>query len=105
MQELLFVYGTLKEGGIQERVIGRLVPSEPDELEGYGKSAIKLSGRMYPIISPREGSVVEGEVLELTPEELARIDRYEGQAYTRQKVTLSSGKTAWVYQKPEAIKP
>ena len=100
MQELLFVYGTLKEGGIQERVIGRLVPGEPDILEDYFKSTIKLSGRRYPIISPREGSVVEGEVLVLTPEELRRVDKYEGPAYRRQKVMLRSGMVAWVYQKP-----
>jgi gamma-glutamylcyclotransferase (GGCT)/AIG2-like uncharacterized protein YtfP len=99
MQELLFVYGTLREGGIQERVIGRLAPGKPDILEGYRKSAIKLSGRTYPIISPREGSVVAGEVLALTPEELKRIDGYEGPAYVRRQVTLRSGITAWVYTK------
>jgi len=101
MQELLFVYGTLREGGIQERVIGRLAPGEPDILDDYFRSTIKLSGRTYPIISPREGSVVEGEVLVLTPEELKKIDRYEGPAYVRRKVTLRSGKTAWVYQNPK----
>lgn len=102
MEEALFVYGTLREGGIQERVIGRLVPGELDALDGYRKSTIKISGRTYPIISPREGSVVEGAVLVLTLEELKKTDKYEGPAYVRRKVTLRSGITAWVYQKPEA---
>lgn len=100
MEEALFVYGTLREGGIQERVIGRLAPGELDALEGYRKSTIKISGRTYPIISPREGSVIWGEVLMLTPEELNKTDKYEGSAYVRRKITLRSGKTAWAYQKP-----
>ncbi|MEK7510013.1 MAG: gamma-glutamylcyclotransferase family protein [Patescibacteria group bacterium] len=99
MQEYLFVYGTLRDAEVQKRVVGRLMPGEPDTLEGYGKSIITLGKRTYPIISPQDGSVIEGEVLTLTLEELEKTDEYETSAYTRQKVTLQSGKTAWVYIK------
>jgi hypothetical protein len=36
-------------------------------------------------------------VLELTPDELARCDVYEGDEYRRLRVTLRSGTEAWVY--------
>ena len=37
-------------------------------------------------------------MLEVSPEELARMDIYEGSVYTRVKVTLQSGTEAWVYR-------
>ena len=40
---------------------------------------------------------VKGTVLELTAAELSLADTYEPEDYKRVKVTLGSGKEAWVY--------
>lgn len=99
MTESLFVYGTLMEPRVQQRVFGRVAPGQPDKLTDYRKHHIRLSYDIsYPIIRPEAGSSVEGLVIQITPEELKLIDRYEGSAYQRKRVTLVSGRQAWVYQ-------
>ena len=98
MLEQLFVYGTLKDPAVQQAVFGRVVEGTPDALEGYHRGEITLGSRVYPIIRPDEGSQVEGRVLEVTLQELALIDRYEGSDYQRVQVTLKSGQRAWVYR-------
>ena len=87
-------------GGSKEKHAIDLILSQGAVLEGYEKSMIGISGRIYPIASPRKESVVEGTVLTITIEELKRIDGYETSAYVRREVTLRSGKRAWVYQRP-----
>ena len=98
MTEQLFVYGTLKEPSVQFLVFGRVTSGKLDTLTGYRKASIRLGGRVFPIIKPEAGTSVEGMVITVSPTELKKIDRYEGQAYRRQKVTLSSGQEVWVYQ-------
>ena len=71
---------------------------QPDTLAGYKKYSIRLATGIYPIIRPEAGGLVEGLVIQITPAELALIDHYEGDAYQRKKVTLVSGRWAWVYQ-------
>lgn len=98
MTERLFVYGTLLDPAIQKRVFGRITSGQPDKLAGYQKDRVRLGGNVYPIIQPKAGGIVEGAVLSVTLAELALIDRYEGDAYQRQKVRLVSGRPAWVYR-------
>jgi gamma-glutamylcyclotransferase (GGCT)/AIG2-like uncharacterized protein YtfP len=98
LTENLFVYGTLKDPQIQKKVLGRRVEGTMDRLPDYKKSTIRLSGRQFPIVKPAAGQSVEGLVIGVTPPELTQIDHYEGQTYQRQKVTLASGRSAWVYQ-------
>jgi gamma-glutamylcyclotransferase (GGCT)/AIG2-like uncharacterized protein YtfP len=100
MSELLFVYGTLMNPLVQQRVFGRTVPGQTDRLVGYKKDLIHLGSGVYPIIRPEVGGVVEGMVIQVTPAELALIDRYEGPAYRRIRVKLVSGREAWVYTAP-----
>lgn len=95
--EQLFVYGTLRDPHIQQRVFGRLIASVPDALDGYQMQRIVLAEGEYPIIAPHPSSSVEGHILQVTEEELARADRYETDAYRRVSVTLRSGRRAWVY--------
>ncbi len=94
--EQIFSYGTLLIPEVQQRIIGRFVSGVPDALPGFSKSTIKVDGKTYPIISEGEGTI-EGKILSVTSEELAKIDVYES-AYKRAKVVLLSGKEAWVYQ-------
>jgi gamma-glutamylcyclotransferase (GGCT)/AIG2-like uncharacterized protein YtfP len=99
MTEFLFVYGTLMEPPVQQRVFGRVAPGQPDKLVGYRKDQIRLGYDIfYPIIRPEADSSVEGLVIQITPVELRLIDRYEGSAYQRKRVTLVSGRRAWAYQ-------
>ncbi len=97
MMELLFVYGTLQEAEVQRRIIGREVTGTPDTLDGFYKSKIAMSDGVFPLIIPKHGSSVSGRVLEVTAEELRRMDIYETSAYRRFWVTLHSGREAWVY--------
>jgi gamma-glutamylcyclotransferase (GGCT)/AIG2-like uncharacterized protein YtfP len=97
MTESLFVYGTLMNPLVQQRVFGRTAPGVADRLVGYRKDLIHLGSGVYPIIRPEAGAVVEGFVIHVTAAELALIDYYEGNAYRRKKVTLVSGRKAWVY--------
>jgi gamma-glutamylcyclotransferase (GGCT)/AIG2-like uncharacterized protein YtfP len=98
MEQYLFVYGTLKEPRVQKKVLGRTVPGELNTLADYKKCSIQLGRRIYPAIRSEVGSSVEGLVIAVTPAELKQIDRYETDAYQRKKVTLTSGRQAWVYQ-------
>jgi gamma-glutamylcyclotransferase (GGCT)/AIG2-like uncharacterized protein YtfP len=97
MSELLFVYGTLMNPLVQQRVFGRTAPGEADRLTGYRKDLIHLGSGVFPIIRPKGDGVVEGMIIQVTPEELKLIDRYEGLAYRRVRVGLVSGREAWVY--------
>ena len=100
MPETIFVYGTLKDKQVQRAVFGREVAGQPDSLEGYTESQIKLGRTLYPIIIPGDGSI-DGFAFEVSDNELKKIDKYETDAYKRTKVTLKSGRQAWVYQKNE----
>ena len=100
--EALFAYGTLLDPGVQRSVIGRRVKARPDVLPGYRKGVLEFPEAAYFIAIPDERGKIEGGVIEVTPEELRRIDRYEGEEYERAAVTLASGLRAWVYRRPQA---
>ena len=95
--EKLFTYGTLQDSTVQMTVFHRTVKGTPDTLGGYLKSQIKIGFGVYPIIKPDPNSQVEGQIIEVTSEELILIDRYEGKDYRRIQVTLRSGTVTWVY--------
>ena len=101
MAEALFVYGTLMDPEVQRRVIGRVVPLIPDTLAGYRKGEIVLGKNTYPIAVRDPDREIAGAVMLLTPSEVRRTDRYEGKAYERGRVVLTSGTEAWVYRSPE----
>ena len=97
MQHSVFAYGTLLLPGVQETVIGRQIEGKPDRLAGHRKSSVRDGDTSYPNIVSAEGEHVDGYILEVSQDELARMDMYEGGIYTRLKVTLESGMEAWVY--------
>ncbi|MEJ0024567.1 MAG: gamma-glutamylcyclotransferase family protein [Rhizomicrobium sp.] len=107
--EKLFSYGTLREEAVQRAVFGRPVPGTPDAILGYrlvpftirAAGAIAISGHADHTILDATGDPsdrIEGLVLALTPEDLARADAYEDAGYKRVKAELRSGAGgAWVY--------
>jgi gamma-glutamylcyclotransferase (GGCT)/AIG2-like uncharacterized protein YtfP len=108
--ENLFSYGTLQLERVQLELFGRTLKAEHDALIGYKKEKIKikvesvvnLSGEEEHVVISYTGNgsdVVEGAVLSVAHDELAKADEYETDDYKRTKVTLRSGKSAWVYIK------
>jgi len=95
--ENIFAYGTLNESTVQRMVWGRLISGKPDVLVNHGLSRIKIDGREYLVAVPKDEEMLAGQVLEVTADELALIDRYETVAYRRKLVSLKSGVKAWVY--------
>ncbi|MBZ0297291.1 MAG: gamma-glutamylcyclotransferase [Anaerolineae bacterium] len=96
--ESLFVYGTLQDPAVQQRVFGRVTEGQPDVLDGFYRGEITFPTASYPIaISDQPEYSIEGQVISVTPNELVLIDRYETAAYRRIYITLRSGLEAWVY--------
>jgi gamma-glutamylcyclotransferase (GGCT)/AIG2-like uncharacterized protein YtfP len=97
--EKIFTYGTLQDPSIQQHVIDRLLgDGTPDTLRGYKIAKLNGIHATYNIILPATQQSVDGRVYEVTADELAQIDTYEGDAYMRVSVTLQSNTRAWVYR-------
>lgn len=108
MNENLFSYGTLQKETVQIELFGRLLTGAKDILEGYKISSIEITdeaflakgeGKIQKILLPSKDvtDVIEGMVFEISEEELRLADAYEPDNYRRVKVTLRTGKQAWVY--------
>lgn len=106
--ELLFTYGTLQYAEVQLDTFGRLLAGEPDVLPGYtidyveitDQRVVDLSGAsVHPVLRETGNALdkVVGRVLHLTADEIDAADEYEVSLYRRVRVTLGSGRTAWVY--------
>ena len=92
----LFSYGTLRDERVQLATFGRPLDGEPDELTGVESSTAGPHANLT--FNDRRDSRVRGMVFDVTDGELAAADGYERAAhYTRRKVTLASGRDAWVY--------
>jgi gamma-glutamylcyclotransferase (GGCT)/AIG2-like uncharacterized protein YtfP len=92
----LFSYGTLREERVQLATFGRALGGEPDELTGVEPSTAGPHANLR--FNNRSDSRVSGMVFDVTDAELAAADGYERTAnYTRRRVTLASGRDAWVY--------
>jgi gamma-glutamylcyclotransferase (GGCT)/AIG2-like uncharacterized protein YtfP len=95
--ERLFVYGSLKDPAVQQRILGRVIDGTPDTLEEHTTTSLELDDGVFPILRPQSGCSVSGLILDLTPDELAQADDYESTDYQRIRVRLVSGEETWVY--------
>ena len=107
MKEHLFSYGTLQKEKVQMELFGRTLQGTKDTVRGYRISTIEIKDES--VVSKSEQSLhliavgstpndkIDGMVLELTSQELITADSYETDDYKRVKVTLESGKQAWIY--------
>ena len=94
----VFVYGTLIDNLTRTSILGRQVRVYKADLEGYESVLkMKIEGIMYPVAVPNESKKINGMVLNLTPQEIIKIDEYEGESYKRIKVTLKGDSKVWVY--------
>jgi hypothetical protein len=106
--ELLFSYGTLQLEPVQLATFGRRLEGAADALVGFrlgevvigDPAVVATSGAaVHPIVRATgdAGDRVAGVVFRVTRAELAHADAYETAAYARLRVTLASGRAAWVY--------
>lgn len=106
--ESLFSYGTLQDEAVQRRLFGRRLEGTADALTGFrmewleqrDPAAVAASAvERHPVV--RETGIADdripGTLLHLTTQELARADEYEAADYVRVRVTLTSGRGAWLY--------
>lgn len=91
----VFVYGTLRHAPLRWVIYGRSGDPEPARLPGYRREGLD--------ITRDAGASVEGLLLRVDADELARLDRYErlGIRYERIERPLADGQTAWVYRRLE----
>ncbi|MDR5905850.1 gamma-glutamylcyclotransferase family protein [Franzmannia qiaohouensis] len=89
----VFVYGTLRHPLVRWWVYGRTGSPQPARLEGFRRTRLDLE--------PAADDAVDGLLLHVDHEELARLDRYErlGIRYERVAKQLADGRTAWVYRR------
>lgn len=87
----VFGFATLTSPWVRLIVIGRPVSAQDATLAGF-----RREGRD---ILPQAGTVLAGQVFDVAPDELLRLDRYErlGTRYRRDLMTLEDGRQAWVY--------
>lgn len=108
MTEYLFSYGTLRDGEVQMELFGRQLTGHNDIVKGYKTSEIELDEEgfvgfteqatyLIASVSDDENDAIEGTALEVTVDELLLADKYEPEEYERERVTLGSGKQAWIY--------
>ncbi|HEV2439408.1 MAG TPA: gamma-glutamylcyclotransferase family protein [bacterium] len=98
MSARIFVYGTLQDERLVERLLGRRPPWQPAVLEGYCRMLDASIG--YPVVHPLAGASVDGRLLEaIDPAALAALDAYEGGDYRRVtvRVQISDGRTVDAY--------
>lgn len=106
--ENLFSYGTLQLEDVQLETFGRQLESHPDALPGYKLVMITITDEAFVVKSGtanhrnlqftgNSSDIVEGAILHVTQKELDQADTYEPEGYTRVRVQLRSGTSAWVF--------
>lgn len=97
--EQLFIYGTLMDPVVQQRLLGHVCPYVADAVTGYALTTLQQEGSTYLVLVPDDdfGIPIPGLVIETSLEELFILDDYEGQEYERVRVILTSGREAWAY--------
>lgn len=115
----LFFYGTLLDCDVQVAVLGRALAADeltPAVLRHFRR--VYIAGRCYPMVLPHRGGLVEGMIAErLSPDDLARIARYEGADYRLERhrvFTLNTGqpspsaqpmvRAVWLYRSHPAAR-
>ena len=94
----LFVYGTLTSGETLKNVIGRDVSGKPVTLDGYdGSKTVTIENESYPAAEKNTECSIQGLLVEVTAEELEKLDAWETDAYRRKEVELTNGIKAWIY--------
>lgn len=87
----LFVYNTLKSRKLVHKLLGHLVSESSTVLPGY----IEIDGD-YPTIHQAKNRDLKGEIFNLDPEDIKKLDDWEDH-YFRIRVRTNAG-PAWAYK-------
>lgn len=89
----VFVYGTLKSAALRWLVMGRAGQPRQYTLQGYERQGLD--------ITKNPDASVDGLLLQVSAEELRRLDRYEriGIRYERIRIPKGEGAGIWVYRR------
>lgn len=94
----LFLFGTLRHAPLREAVLGRASATRPARLEGW--SVVQAEAGAWPVLVPGDGA--EGDILETSAADLARLDWYESLfGYARAEGRTADGRAVAVYR-PES---
>ena len=94
----LFVYGTLAIGETLKNILDRDVLGISATLDGYdGSKMVIIESESYPAAEKNIECSIQGLLIEITSEELQKLDVYETDAYKRKEVELTDGIKAWAY--------
>ena len=87
----LFIYGTLRDREVCEKVLGRAVSGDDMTPATAADFAIfKVAHVSYPCLLPSTGASAVGACLSgLSQQDIARLDRFEGVNYTRVPITIT----------------
>lgn len=86
----LFAYGTLMCEEIMAEVSGSAPASAPASLRGYRR--LRVRGEPYPALVADPNGVVEGVLYRnVSGASWKRLDRFEGELYTRETVQVDQG--------------
>ena len=89
MEGQFFVYGTLLQEDVWQRLIGRVPEIKAAKLRGFRRYQVLFAH--YPAMWFSEKEEVSGGMVGgLTPEESHVIDDYEGAEYHKQWVTITA---------------
>ncbi|WP_218011127.1 gamma-glutamylcyclotransferase family protein [Herbidospora mongoliensis] len=94
----LFAYGTLQLERVQLAQFGRRLRGRPDALPNHRLTTVET----FPYVQRSPGMEVLGTVYQVTADELAQADAYEGVEYSRRMLALKSGIDAWVHLSNES---
>jgi gamma-glutamylcyclotransferase (GGCT)/AIG2-like uncharacterized protein YtfP len=90
----LFVYGTLMDEDVLNRVVGRPVPASRVGVafvDGYRR--VYARGSYFPILVAAAGGTVEGRLITgLGAQAVARLARFEGRQFQLRRLTVRLAK-------------
>lgn len=92
-KQKVFVYGTLRDEATRTEALGEKVKSVP----GVAPNEKKIDIQTFPEIEHEEGRNLRGDVIEVTPEQIKKLDSWE-EKYERDVITLDNGDKAYVYK-------
>ena len=94
---LVFVYGTLRDAGILEQVLGEHHTKRlwPATIRGAIEEHQRIDGESYPTLIPEHGASLKGFVVGVSQTEIRKLDAWEAK-YKRVQVQTDFG-PAWTY--------
>tara|TARA_B100000029_G_scaffold516416_1_gene629664 strand:- start:7670 stop:7972 length:303 start_codon:yes stop_codon:yes gene_type:complete len=92
----LFVYGSLLDDTVRERVLNKQIEGEEDSVRGFRVDTHSFL-TSFPSVYRDKDEIAKGKVFEVTEKDLKRLDTYETKFYRRIKVKTMNGHECETY--------